>query len=302
MPSDHAHKHEGGIHKKKSTKKKHKKKRSSQAADNTSAADTHGHHHGKKWKTAPDADGHHNEASRKAAQAKAARAAIVASKRNEKVEPQHLSALRKQAIAINRTKFAHPEKNKRVRVPGPRPSDLPPRLKLGMRYDEESIVSLYDAVLHNDVKTITSVVTEVSKEASRLQGQYPRGTLLHLAAHKGSEEIISHLLKNGGDVNSVDELGNIPLHRATVRGDVKIIKLILTYDVKETKKQLVARNIDGLTVVQLATQHSLEKIRSTYINHMKLEKLEMSAEDRMVAASLVAHEKDKEAAAKARAK
>jgi hypothetical protein len=166
-----------------------------------------------------------------------------------------------------------------------------------MRYDEEKIVSLFDAVLRNDVKTIMSVVTEASKEASRLQGQFPRGTLLHLAAHKGSIEIIDHLLKNGGNVNSVDELGNIPLHRATVRGDMKIVKMILTYDVKNTKKQLVARNIDGLTVVQLATQHGLEKIRSTFINHMKLEKLEMSTEDRRIAASLVALVKEKAAAA-----
>lgn len=80
---------------------------------------------------------------------------------------------------------------------------------------------------------------------------------------------------------------------ATRRGDIKIVKLLLTYDVKEKKKQLQARNQDNLTAIQLAIQYGEEKIRSFFINHLKVENMKLSSEDRAIAVSLAAHEKEK---------
>ena len=286
---------EGKIHKKKSTKTKKKHKRAShhkkKSSKDSSDDPTHSSHiPGKKWKTEPDADGHHTHASRKHANAKAARAAIVASKRNESMLPQELSALRKQAITYNRRKFAKPEKNKRTRATGPRPLDLPPRLKQGFLYDVDKHESLYDVVRRGELKVIKKRITEKTNEINRHQGQYPRGTLLHVAAKHGSEEIVKHMLTNGADVHVQDDMGRTPLMVATRRGDVKIVKLLLTYDVKEKKKQLTARNVDDLTALQIAIQYGEEKIRSLYINHLKLEKMTMSGEDRSVAVALASHE------------
>jgi ankyrin repeat protein len=288
-------KKKGHKKKKKRRSTAHKKKKTQVTPESSADDDALHHHHVshqpvKKWKTSPDDDGHHNKTSRKRANAKEARAAIVAQKRNQGLVIQHHSALRKQAIAINRKKFA--KATKRERADGPRPADLPPRLTLGYRYDEEPHVSMFDAVLRGELGVIKSQVTEAN-EANRLQGQFPRGSLLHVAAQKGSLEILEYLLKNGGNVHLQDDLGNIPLHRATMRGDIKIVKMLVTYDIKEQKKQLDARNFDNLTPIQLAIQYGFEKIRSMYINYLKLEKSSVSADDRTLATLLSAHESEK---------
>jgi hypothetical protein len=45
--------------------------------------------------------------------------------------------------------------------------------------------------------------------------------------------------------------------------------------------------------VQIAMQYDEQKIRSFYINHLKLEGMEMSADDRTIGVALAAHEKEK---------
>jgi hypothetical protein len=276
-------------------KKKHKKKHKSDESN-----DDPSHLPGKRWKTEPDADGHHTHTSRRKAQAKAARAAIVASQRDNLAVKEHVSALRNQAISFNSRRFANKEKAVRKKAPGPRPSDLPPRLKLGFRYDEQVPVSLFDAVCRGEfdvIKTkITSKTSDLEKnglEINRCQGHYPRCTLLHLACKFSTENIVKYMLENGGDVNIQDDIGRTPLMIATRRGDIKIVKLLLTYDVKEKKKQLQARNQDNLTAIQLAIQYGEEKIRSFFINHLKVENMKLSSEDRAIAVSLAAHEKEK---------
>ena len=280
------------IHKKKS-KSKHKKSHKKRHGHQNNNPESPSHVPGKKWKTEPDEDGHHTHVSRKRAKAQEARAAIVAAQRDKILVPQKISALHKQAITHNRRKFTNPEKKKRVRALGPRPSDLPPRLKLGFRYDDHKPISLFDVVRRGDFKVIKKTLTAKTNEINRPQGQYPRGTLLHVACQCSSEEIIKHMLQNEGDVHARDDLGRTPLMVATRRGEVNIVKLLLTYDVKEKKKQLEARNEENLTAVQIAMQYDEQKIRSFYINHLKLEGMEMSADDRTIGVALAAHEKEK---------
>ena len=294
------------IKKKKSTtkhkKKKHKKKRTTPEGSLEDPLDV-GHVPGKRWKTTTDDDGHHNTASRKHASAQETRKAHILERRGKVLIVAKHSALRKQAIAINLRTFAHSVKRERAK--GPRPADLPPRLTLGFRYDTEPRVSLFDAVRKGKLATIKktfppdSTSLEAANEANRLQGQFPRGSLLHVAAQCGSLEIVEYLLKNGADVHIQDDLGNIPLHRATIRGDAKIVKTLLTYDVKEQRKQLDTRNVDNLTSVQIAIQYGWEKIRNMCINYLKLEKASMSTDDRTIATELAGLKNELEAIKKA---
>ena len=132
---------------------------------------------------------------------------------------------------------------------------------------------------------------------TRGQGQtsdwvYPNGTLLHLAAQHSSVDMVLLLLEHGADIHASDDLGNTPLHRAVKTGDVKVIGCLLKHRPAEVGRLLSTRNVDDLTALQIAIQLGFEKIRSLFINHLKLSGKNLSNEDRSSAGMLAQHEEE----------
>ncbi|XP_023130359.1 cyclin-dependent kinase 4 inhibitor C isoform X2 [Amphiprion ocellaris] len=72
-------------------------------------------------------------------------------------------------------------------------------------------------------------------------------TVTHDAARAGFGDSVCALLNYGANVNSVDQLGNLPLHLAAEEGNLEVVQLIigLTADPE-------AANGEGLTARQLA--------------------------------------------------
>ena len=52
-------------------------------------------------------------------------------------------------------------------------------------------------------------------------------TPLHYACMTGCVKSVRGLLKAGADVNAVDMYGRQPIHRATIRGHVKVVKALV---------------------------------------------------------------------------
>lgn len=253
--------------------------------------------HSKGKKKSVEHLGHHDTLSeKKHADAAATRAAIVAQQR-ESAEFHAVPVLLLSARAINRRRFAkNTGMEKRKPSPGPRPTDIPPRLKPGLRYTEGGLPDVYSGILRKDLSMVSAYLEEAGRSdqntrgANQQLGTYPNGTLLHLAAQHSSVDILNLLLKHGADIHSVDELGNTPLHRAVKSGNINMVKALLKHKPTEVENLLTARNIDEMTAVQMSIQFGFEKIRSTFINHLKLSgKIKFSDDDRASAGMMAQH-------------
>lgn len=87
--------------------------------------------------------------------------------------------------------------------------------------------ALFNAVLNNDVKTITSAS---AKELESLQGRTPGGipiTPLHLAVIQGDPEMLKVLFKKKVNWNVPDGYGATPLFRAVLQEDETLVKQLL---------------------------------------------------------------------------
>ncbi len=330
----HQHKHHGKKKKKKKKKKKH-------GADGEHPGGGH------QRRMSVDHGGHATAADLRHAEAKAKRAAIVAAKRAargggvggvggsdgaEDVAAQsvvaalhHESPMLKQARAINLQRMGSAGWVKRNPAPGPRPTDLPPRAKPGLRYNKGGLFSVHESILRHDAEGVTAFLKGTQKgmekqkkkkkqkqgekeeeekhsddvgaapqgtekeRANQRLGTYPHGTLLHLASQHGTVEILEALLSSGADLHAQDDLENTPLHRATLSGEVAQVKAMLRHSPTEVTRQLQARNMDGMTPIMLAIAGGHEKMRSVYINHMKMQKLTLIDEDRQAASRLATH-------------
>lgn len=84
-------------------------------------------------------------------------------------------------------------------------------------------------------------------------------TALSEASHEGNIDIVSLLLKNGADVNALNEGGSTPLMLASMQGHVEIVKLLVKNgaDVNLTNK-------DGFT----ASMHAISNSKSTNHNYI----------------------------------
>ena len=276
------------------------------------------HHKGKKKKKkkkknhhAADLGEHATLADKKHADAAEARAAIVAQQREVLVK-HHVPVLLLSARAINRQRFAkNAGAKKRTAAPGPRPTDLPPRLKPGFRYTEGGLPDVYGGILGKDLamvraylvlaKNSDGITVEAKEkegdvyarpEVDQRLGTFPNGTLLHLAAQHSSVEMVVLLLNHGAHIHAVDDLGNTPLHRAVKTGNANMVKVLLKQKPTEVGQLLSTRNVDGLTALQIAIQFGFEKIRSLFINHLKLSGKKLSNSDRAFAGMLAQHEEE----------
>jgi ankyrin repeat protein len=72
---------------------------------------------------------------------------------------------------------------------------------------------------------------------------------LHLAALKGADELVKHLISIGAEVNPRNKFGQTPLHRAMVGGSFTTVKLLI-----DAKAEVNGRDNQGLTPLHVAAQ------------------------------------------------
>jgi ankyrin repeat protein len=82
-------------------------------------------------------------------------------------------------------------------------------------------------------------------------------TPLHLAAERGSVEIVQALLRAGAIVNANNRYGRTPLHLAVCEGHVAIVKILL-----KAKANVDAKDHNGETPLDWAIEKDYEEIRS----------------------------------------
>ena len=90
-----------------------------------------------------------------------------------------------------------------------------------MEYTEYLI---YSARL-GDLEAVKECLTEGEAPVDSLDKE-TGNTALHMASANGFEEIASHLISQGADINLVNKNGNTPLHWACVNGKLSVVKLL----------------------------------------------------------------------------
>ncbi|XP_034080276.1 cyclin-dependent kinase 4 inhibitor D-like [Gymnodraco acuticeps] len=80
-------------------------------------------------------------------------------------------------------------------------------------------------------------------------------TPLHDAARAGYIGSVEKLVQCGSDVNLCDKLGNLPLHLATMEGNLEVIRLLIPLTVDPR-----ARNAEGYNAGQLAHKEAAKYI------------------------------------------
>jgi hypothetical protein len=89
---------------------------------------------------------------------------------------------------------------------------------------EEQLVEINEAAARGDLEVVTRLVqTGVDVDSIDQYGETP----LHRAAWEGHDEIVKFLLNNGADVNARTGYGKTPLHRAAWRGHLHVIRFLL---------------------------------------------------------------------------
>jgi ankyrin repeat protein len=90
------------------------------------------------------------------------------------------------------------------------------------------------------------------------------GTALHYAAEEGHKEVVVYLLDNGADPMHLDQSGWTPLIGACVRGDLRLVLLLLEH---VGGQGLETRDICGHTVLQLAVFGRQEEVAAELLRH-----------------------------------
>ena len=97
----------------------------------------------------------------------------------------------------------------------------------------------------------------VANSVDTLSPGYPHETALHAAVTSGGAlRVVKYLLEKGARPDSVDSLGNTPLHRACRWGRLDEAKLLLRPGRGDAAIEWSSkRNADGLNPLQIATKH-----------------------------------------------
>ena len=98
------------------------------------------------------------------------------------------------------------------------------------------------------VELILSIKPEISKDGN---GEYP----LHIACRYGRRSIIPQLCNQHTDLEILNDDENTPLHLACIQGDLAIVTELV-----KRKAKISAKNIFGETPLHLAAQYGHEKI------------------------------------------
>lgn len=116
---------------------------------------------------------------------------------------------------------------------------------------------LHKAIAKQDIaKTISLITAGHDKEARDNHGNTP----LHIAAYKGSIDIIKILIAAGVDKNSENLDGCTPLHMAVTKEQLEVIKILIAVD---ANKEAVAHN--GFTPLHLAAINGLKQATITLL-------------------------------------
>jgi len=95
-------------------------------------------------------------------------------------------------------------------------------------------------------------------KAKDLQNNKP----LHLAALKGSTNLVSYLIAQGAEVNSRNKFGQTPLHRAMVEGHYAVAKLLI-----DANAEVNGRDNQGVIPVHVAAHRRHGKLVELLLEH-----------------------------------
>jgi CHAT domain-containing protein/ankyrin repeat protein len=108
----------------------------------------------------------------------------------------------------------------------------------------DELEPIYQLVVDDDIAGLEAAVKTNNQ---LLESDFSGGNnLLHVAAYYGSEKIVDYLLKQGLDINSRNQLGQTPLHYATMQDRVTIVVKLLSNGAKldiEDNEGVVAKSL-----------------------------------------------------------
>ena len=86
---------------------------------------------------------------------------------------------------------------------------------------------MHGAVMRSDLEALKALIRNNPNDVNAKAGSYG-ATPLHTAAEFQRSDHVQFLLQNGADVHARDNGRATPLHRAAGKGDIGIIRLLLS--------------------------------------------------------------------------
>lgn len=129
----------------------------------------------------------------------------------------------------------------------------------GVKADPSQSVTKTSPLAYAAKKNLVNIVCLLHNKSADLQRQYGKHerTVLHIAAGKGSLEVLEYLLRKGADINATDKYGNHALAVAVIEDKLKNIKLLREYGSDITHK-----NNYGYSALDLADYYEYKDIIS----------------------------------------
>ncbi|MDY6967187.1 MAG: ankyrin repeat domain-containing protein [Spirochaetota bacterium] len=112
---------------------------------------------------------------------------------------------------------------------------------------------LFIAIENNDFAKVKEFI-ESALDISDISDEFSGATPLHMAVGYGYRQITEFLLEKGSDVNSVDNVGNTPLHFAAAFPELKDTRSVISIGklLIEKGAKLNAKNNEGDTPLHFA--------------------------------------------------
>ena len=110
-------------------------------------------------------------------------------------------------------------------------------------------------MIRSGVSTETLIEEKVNLDVQNKYGQTP----LHLSVKQKDKDMIEKLIISGAHPEAVNDLGNTPLHEASLVGYEKALDLLIT------KENLNSRNFQGDTALHLAVKNDNKETIKTLI-------------------------------------
>ena len=126
--------------------------------------------------------------------------------------------------------------------------------------DREGDSVLYYGVRSKSIKIVNTLLIDHIKHKRDVRRKFKTcKTVLHYASKYGLEDVVRELLKNGMDVDAVDDDGNTALYYAVKNNHPKVAQLCMD-NLTQIGKTSDQRNKEGVTVVHQACYHGMLEI------------------------------------------
>ena len=107
-------------------------------------------------------------------------------------------------------------------------------------YNEDEFVKAMIACQTNDIQIVKNYKGDINDKvlwhSTKEYAYVPEQSLLSIACRYGNIDIVEYLLNKKAKVDDQDEYGSTPLHYASMKGHLDVIKLLVKYDANVNKK------------------------------------------------------------------